>query len=64
MQPLSGTFWLSHGDESTIAIPFDADELLVKQALEALEDTMDTTTSSRFFLNWATFSNSQSTIHS
>ena len=38
MQPLSGTFWLSHGDESTIAIPFDADELLVKQALEALED--------------------------
>ena len=38
MQPLSGTFWLSHGDESTIAILFDADELLVKQALEALED--------------------------
>lgn len=33
---LRGTFRLEHGDETTIAIPFDADEHLVKQALEAL----------------------------
>ena len=36
LQPLSGTFRLSYGEETTIAIPFDADEFLLKQALEAL----------------------------